>query len=198
MKFIQSLTRTRTHAQLHGMGAICAAVTMLAMIGAAVPAWTRHTERLNMLTALDAADARLQRARVQVELARREIQLLEPKIAAGMAADGASRTLDRRLLDVSSVATDLGLQIDSVEPGAVTKRPNGEIATAIAASGQGSYPRVIAFMHKLRQVAPDLTIETVQLNAGPEQGCAFRLSLNWWSAPASVARPQAVAGGDAR
>ena len=196
MTLLHQLVGRRNQSQIHTAGAVSIALVLVLLIVVAVPAWSHRTHRLELRTAVQAAEARLQRTRSQMEQSRREAAALVAKVAAADAASPVSDTLDQRLLDISSVATKLGLQIDSVEPGSPTKRPDGDVVTTVAATGHGTYSRTVAFIQQLRADAPDLTIETIQLNAAMERGCSFRVSLNWWSPPATAARPMTLAGGE--
>lgn len=185
MKRLHQLVKTRAVGQIHGYGALACVIAGAALIGAAIPALSQRADRIALHLAVEAADAKLQRTRSQTDKSRKEIAALSAKLQE---STGMSATLDRRLLDVSSVAAEFGLQIDSVEPGASVKAADGGSVAGLAVSGRGSYPQVIAYMARLRETAPDLIVQTAQLSSAIDGGCVFQLALNWSSPPANAAR----------
>lgn len=195
---LNRLARTRTQSTLHAAGGAAMGITALALVAFAWPALDRRSERLTLRTAVEAADQRLQQTREQLSAARREVGELAARLNASPATS-ATISLDRRLLDVSSVAGELNVFLDSVEPGAVVRRAGGATVTTVAATGRGAYPRVAAFIHQLRERAPDMTVETMQLTSSADGSCAFRLSMSWWTPPVGTSRPLVASnGGDGR
>lgn len=197
MKFIHQLATKHTQSQLHTLGAASIGVLMLIGVGLAAPAWARRNQMDAMRASLGAAEARLQRTHDSVDQARRETTALQAKLDTAASTFTGRQTLDQRLVDVSSIASEFGLVVDSVEPGSTVKKPEGELATAINASGRGPYPAVLAFVHRLRERAPDVTLDSVEFSATSDRQCTFHLAMSWWAAPVTTfARPTAVAGGE--
>lgn len=187
MNRLHRFVATRSVAQIHAQGAIVCALVAGLIVAAGLPALSRHSDTVAMRAAVEAAETRLQRTRAQIDESKREMATLTERLGQAAATGSSSATLDRRLLDVSSVATEFGLLVDTVEPGTVTKRADGDV-TPLVVSGRGDYPNIVAYLARIRAAAPDLTVETAQVTATAENSCAFRLTLNWFSPPAAAAR----------
>lgn len=194
MKTLHSIVAARSVRQIHAHGAIACAVIVAVTSAIVIPALSRRSERLALGAAVKAAESQLDRTRAQVEEFRRETGRIVTTLNAP-GADPAIATIDRRLLDISSIAGECGLMVDAVEPATSAKGADGTMKSGVTVSGRGAYPRVATYLSRLREAAPDLTVETAQFSAAAEGGCLFHLTLNWWNPPAK-ASPQSVAGGE--
>jgi Tfp pilus assembly protein PilO len=94
--------------------------------------------------------------------------------------------VNQRLALVTHLASDSGLTIDEVLPGAPV---DGALyqTVPIVLIGNGPYPACAAFLHELRERFPDTGIdsfESANKDPKPEQTSgSFRFELTWFTAP---------------
>lgn len=97
--------------------------------------------------------------------------------------------LNRRLAEITVLATRSGLEIDEIKPGQGLPSEH-YVRVPIHLTGRGRYPSSSAFLHGLHDQLPDISVRSLKLSspsparhAEPE----FTFELLWYAAPKQLA-----------
>ena len=180
MKSMMAYIRRQQPARLHFAGA-CTLLLIIGLFGALVlPAWSQWDKHREVEFGLEMAWKRLIATRARIDAARKALAAMKPWDAAEVQL--LTATFDKRVLLISDVASAIGVVIDSVEP----KQPTANGPATVAVSGRGSYEQINLWMSELRQKAPDLQVQSLQLSPAANDACASRVMFTWSSPPASL------------
>lgn len=97
------------------------------------------------------------------------------------------RALNRRLSQMTELASDSGLRIEQIQPG--RDIPGEHYHTVpIKLVGRGEFGASTRFLHRLHESFPDVAIASMSLTGQPERARAadapgFDLTLLWYAAP---------------
>lgn len=132
---------------------------------------TEMTKRAELETALRASTARL--SDVQRFLTAHRL-VLRP-----------TNAMNEQLSRITALATAVGLQVDSLEPGREEPGPHCT-AVSIRLAGRGDYRTLHKFLGELRAQAPDSSVVQFSLSAPPAPShptVTFGFSIVWYAAP---------------
>ena len=96
----------------------------------------------------------------------------------------ASR-VNRRISEMTDLATDSKLRIDGIEPGQAAKGPLCDTVPLLL-SGRGRFPDCVAFLHRINKNFPDISVESLELTGNPanlSSTVEFRIHLLWYASP---------------
>lgn len=109
---------------------------------------------------------------VQEELAQSEIEL------------ESTDQINRRIAELTTLLGDCTLELDDVETGDIFTGPKCDLVP-ISMAGRGGYKQCVAFLHKLCQTFPDVSVTRFDLAgdpAQPKESGKFRFELLWHAA----------------
>ncbi len=95
--------------------------------------------------------------------------------------------VNRRLAELSDLASKTGLKIDGIEPGGAVGGTRYEMVP-ITVAGKGTFTNCVGFLHQLRSRLPDTGVSALELTGNPSEPTApagFRFELLWYAAPRS-------------
>ncbi len=143
------------------------------------------------------AEARQEELRTQRHQADRLARLrmgLEERLAQVRASAAEFRLellpvgqVNRRLAELSELASKTGLKIDGIEPGQAVGGTRYEMVP-ISVAGKGTFTNCVAFLHQLRSRLPDTGVSALELTGNPSDPAGpagFRFELLWYAAPRS-------------
>lgn len=132
-----------------------------------------ETQRVEANTlAANLQEMRRRLSRTEAELAKHELQL-EPVGA-----------LNRRVAELTAMASACGLKIDEIRPGtSIVQEHHHCVPVKIA--GRGSYRDAATFLGRLHERVPDVTAASLTLQGQPNTAAppTFELQLVWYAAP---------------
>ena len=102
-----------------------------------------------------------------------------------------SSNLNRRVAQITDLATRSGLAVHEIQPGTIVSGDRYD-TVPIQLGGQGTYESCARFLSQLHEAFGDTGVSSLEMTgtpAAPAQPAAFRLSLTWYAAP----RPAATA-----
>ncbi len=123
------------------------------------------------------AERRAERRRVESEL-----EDIRGKLSADAVALEGAHALNKRVQQITALATETGLVVDGVTPGDVAE---GEMFDVIPIEmrGRGSYTGLAGFLHTLNDRLGDTGVTELSVEAQPDGGAVFSVVLGWYTAP---------------
>jgi len=180
--------------------AVCVGVALIMYLGAARPMIARHEAAAARQADLNADRSRLRKLEGEVAALRGKLESVRQTLASSPVRLEPASAINRRLADISSLASDNGLKVNGIEPGPAE---TGAYYTTVPIhlSGAGSYRACTIFLNKLRKKMPDTGVSSLELTGGagkdgagippanhyggvPSAGM-FRFALLWQAAPGS-------------
>jgi Tfp pilus assembly protein PilO len=96
-------------------------------------------------------------------------------------------TVNTRLGKLTDLASRYELKVDEIQPTEATYGPDYGFVP-IHLVGRGNYRTWTAFLHQITQSFADISVDSFQLAAKPNQAAEFHVNLRWYvSPPTSVA-----------
>jgi Tfp pilus assembly protein PilO len=168
--------------------AACAAVVAALVFGGLLPllhhrgdAEARRHDLVTQRQRAGAAKASLAKLEKQLAEARSDLARYPVRLED-------ARRVNHRLARITDLATARGLEVQGVEPGAVTRGPRYQ-TIALKLTGNGGYRGCVQFLHDLHDQLPDTAVTAVRLAGNPQQDGApstFDFELRWYAAPAQT------------
>lgn len=148
-------------------------------------------------------DARKQsdHLRTQTDLVNSQVAMIQAQARTAQADLAAAREraeigfplrepseFNRVLAALNQAAVESNVALDQILPGAVEREP--EITRfRLAIAGRGTYPAAVAFLERLRDGFPDVTVLALSASRGSEEGDAtalLSLEIAWHAQPERV------------
>ncbi|MBI1367841.1 MAG: type 4a pilus biogenesis protein PilO [Planctomycetes bacterium] len=132
-----------------------------------------HSQSAQLATHLNDSRATLTRMRKKIEDSAIQLQ--------------STAHLNKRLADVTALATECGLQVNEIQPGSITRGERYE-TVPINLAGTGYYSACANFLHRLQAAFPDTGVSAFEMTgkpADPKQPAGFTFNLIWYAAPTS-------------
>jgi Tfp pilus assembly protein PilO len=147
---------------------------------------SRLTERGRQLEVLERQATALEKV---LAGRRRRLETVDRALASDSLRLRPVSDLNRRLAEVSALATDCGFQIADCQTGTVAAGAHYG-ALPITLDGRGTYRTCTQFLNRLREAFPDTSVSTLDLTATHGDPCgtgAFRVGLRWYAMPGGQA-----------
>jgi len=168
--------------QTHAVGAaVCAAIT-------AVAAFAGYRPALLAIEAAQRDDIDLREARAELsDLHSTRRALINQRSRTQGEMDRLAvafepvSAVNEHLAHLASLAEDLGVVIDELQPGRVEP---GELFNTVAftMSGTAGFGTCADFIHRLHNESPDMAVRTFELTAGGDGDTRFRFEIVWFAA----------------
>ncbi len=128
------------------------------------------------------SNVQLEDAQSQFRQVRREIKTIRARLEQLAIVLDAPDQLASRQDEISRVFHEAGLTINQLSVGTVER---GELLDVIPLrlSGSGAFPAVVATMHTVREVFPDMAVTLFQIGAaggGEKRGVGFSFDIAWY------------------
>ena len=185
--------------QTHVAGAaILLALTAALGVG---PLWLLVENRRSVASQADALEtAREDHAAAMADLAtmRSRLTRVQEDLAASAVQLEPASAVNRRLADLSTLATQCGLEVDELKPAEpVPGRHSQRVPVYMIA--RGSYRQCVVFLNRLRRRLPDTGAGSMELSGAPTESDG-RISMRcvlWWHAtpdePTEISRGRSPA-----
>ncbi len=176
---------------VHAAGAaICLAATALWFLLGLQPLWDSHraarqqeSQLQTLRTEADQIEMRLH------DTQDRNLRMREALAEGAIRLQPASR-INRRLSELTLLATRCQLKVDEIQPGRSHSVIRHEVVP-VQMRGSGSYLACMTFLRSLRQNFPDIGTSLIDLKGAPgapETSSRFDLTLEWFTAPSVVSK----------
>ena len=186
--------------QINAFGA-AALVALTAVLGVA-PLWMLWQNRQSVAGQAEALEvARRDHAAAMSTLAatRSRLVKVQDDLAANAIQLEPASAVNRRLADLSELATRCGLEVDELKPAEpLSGRHSQRVPVHMIA--RGSYRECVVFLNRLRRQLPDTGAGSMELSGAPTES-DWRISLRcvlWWHAtpddPTELTRSHPRAG----
>ncbi|VAX40966.1 hypothetical protein MNBD_PLANCTO03-2394 [hydrothermal vent metagenome] len=159
----------------------------LAIAGAAFwvgvkPALHSEEDTRRLGSQMSLSNQQLEDAQSQYRKVRQEIDTCRARLAELAIVLDAPDQLASRQDEVSKVFSEAGLSINQLSVGAVER---GELLDVIPfrLSGSGAFPDVVATMHTIREVFPDMAVTVFQIGSAGgagDEGVGFSFDIAWY------------------
>ncbi|MHC4985369.1 MAG: type 4a pilus biogenesis protein PilO [Planctomycetota bacterium] len=164
------------------------AAILLALTAAlgVVPGWLLVSNRQSVASQADALDAaRLDHASAMSALTATRSQLtgVQADLATSAVQLEPPSAVNRRLADLSTLATECGLEVDELKPAEPIPGQHSR-RVPVHMIARGSYRQCVMFLNRLRSQLPDTGARSVELSGTPTEPDG-RVSLRcmlWWHA----------------
>lgn len=116
----------------------------------------------------------------ELEQARRQLENGVPQLEP-------MQSLNHRLAELATLATDSGLRIDGIQPGRVSSTPFFD-TVELRITGRGTYQDCTRFLSRLHGERRDMTVTTISLAGQPggeDPRGTFTFTLSWHTASAT-------------
>lgn len=93
--------------------------------------------------------------------------------------------VNRRISEMTELATDSKLRIDGIEPSRPIKGPLCDTVPLVL-SGRGRFSDCTKFLHNINKTFPDISVESFELIGNPANlstTVKFRVHLLWYASP---------------
>lgn len=171
--------------QIYGVGAAaCAAWSLGAWLLFVSPALAQAREQANLRQTLFAGRQNAARIASELKLNQRDLATARASVSAMAIRLDSPEAINERIAGISNLASQCGLVIAEVRPGAAAPSPHFQ-AIPIHLAGTGSYPACAAFLHHLHQAFPDIGVQSLQaLNASSATEApkiVVQFELTWYA-----------------
>lgn len=137
----------------------------------------------------------LARQRQKVAAAKTSVASMQLQVAAARAALARNpihledaRQINRRLSRINELAAGRGLQVQGVDPGAVTRGARYQTID-MKLAGEGGYRGCVQFLRDMHDQFPDTAVTAFRLSGSPQetnQPASFSFELRWYASPAET------------
>lgn len=165
-------------------GLVCAAATAIAWFALAAPTLDQLSQRRGRETEL--VESRHKATELAHDLAagRKEMKLLSKQLASNAIELQPASQVNQRLAALTTLATQNGLSLNEVRPGAPTETNRYQMLP-IHLTGAGDYPSCAAFLHGLHDSYTDIGLSSLEaLNSdasGETSRLNFQIELVWYT-----------------
>ena len=174
-----------------GLG-VCAALSLAGCLVVIQPVLRAGTQRTAMRSTLGEQKSRAAELRQRRVALGRELERLDEQLAASELQLQSPQYLNRRMARLVELAAGSGLDIHETRQGKVRAHQRLQ-QVPLHLAGTGSYPDCAAFLHRVHETLPDMSIVDFELTGHPGARAVpadFRFDLVWYAAPARAEAPR--------
>lgn len=180
---------------VHGVGAgVCLLLSLLLYVVSISPMLAHHKAQQVMRAELETERDKAQQIDQVAQRMQAELVSTERAVADYALELQPVTALNRRVSQLTALATQIGLQINEIRP----KQPKAGTfyqTVPIRVAGEGSYLASSAFIHALHATLPDMAVASLRLDgrvAMGQQGTVstFEFELIWYAEPDQKAPPK--------
>lgn len=116
-----------------------------------------------------------------------ELEQARQQLENGVPQLEPMQSLNRRLAELATLATDNGLRIDGIQPGRILSTPFFD-TVELRIAGRGTYQDCTRFLSRLHGERRDMTVTTISLAGQPggeSPTGTFTFTLSWHTASAT-------------
>lgn len=176
---------------MHAAGAaVCLIVTALWFLLGMQPLWGSHQAARQQEAYLQTLRAQADQLQMRLrDTQDRNVRTREALAEGSVRLQPASR-VNRRLSELTLLATRCQLKVDEIQPGRSHSVIRHEVVP-IQMRGSGSYLACMKFLRSLRQSFPDIGTSLIDLKGAPgapDTSSRFEFTLEWFTAPTVVSK----------
>ena len=180
---------------VHGTGAgVCVLLSLLLYVMAISPMMAHHQAQKVMQAELEAERDKARQIAQVTQRMQAELVSTERAVADYALKLEPVTALNRRVSQLTALATQIGLQINEIRPRQA--QPGTFYQTVpIRVAGEGSYLASIAFIHALHATLPDISVASLKLYGRVVPGqqetvSTFEFELIWYAEPDQKSLPK--------
>ncbi len=171
--------------QVYAIGGLfCAAATAIAWFALAAPTLEQLSQRRGRETELMQSRHKATELAHDLAEARKEMKVLSTQVASNAIELQPASQVNQRLAALTTLATQNGLSLNEVRPGAPTETNRYQMLP-IHLTGAGDYPSCAAFLHGLHDSYTDVGLSSLEaLNSdtsGETSRLNFQIELVWYT-----------------
>lgn len=133
---------------------------------------------------LEAEQTRIARLKTAAAGVREQLVRVQSALAASDVKLEPAAHINKRVVGLTRLFSDCGLEVDDVQTGAVHSGSQYDLVP-ITVIGHGPYGECIRFFHGLPDAFPDMSVIRIELfgTPGPAAPEKFQLEFLWYAAP---------------
>ncbi len=146
------------------------------------PAIGMREQRNNLQSQVREQQASATEAVAKVEEMKKKLSEDRETLKSSPVQLQAGSAVNTRLGKLTDLASRYELKVDEIQPTEATYGPDYGFVP-IHLVGRGQYRTWTAFLHQITRSFADISVDSFQLSAKPNQAAEFRVNLRWYVSP---------------